>query len=324
MVLNQVMHNRAVQSKIILFFGFVIIIFISMLAYNQTPAFAVTAKQISEARKALDAKEEAAEQCNEKLNQTNVDIENLNSQIKNLETSIKCDHDSLRQQMRSIYKTSDDVSTLSAIFFSDSFIDAVDNIANSTKIQNKNIKTINDVISAKEKLNNHKKDLQSLAAKQKTEKTELNKKAKEAEDYLNSLNIKIRDQLGITDTSNIPDDINSGTNEAWRDAVLMVAYANLGGSYIWGGSSFKASDCSGLVMQCYKSVELSVPHSADTQGYYYCKKPISQAIPGDIVWRSGHVGIYIGNGKTIEAHSPSRGISYGNLSNFVSCGSPCD
>lgn len=36
------------------------------------------------------------------------------------------------------------------------------------------------------------------------------------------------------------------------------------------------------------------------------------------------VGIYIGNGKTIEAHSPSRGISYGSLSSFVSCGSPCD
>ena len=34
------------------------------------------------------------------------------------------------------------------------------------------------------------------------------------------------------------------------------------------------------------------------------------------------IGIYIGNGRTIEAHSPSRGISYGTLSSFVRCGSP--
>lgn len=304
--------------------GIMLIFVVSMLMSVPTPAFAVTASEISEARKALDEKEEAATQCNEKLNQTNVDIENLDSQINELEASITDDADSLRQQMRSSYKSADEASTLSAIFTADSFVEAISSITSSTKIQSDNIATIDSVASAREEIGNQKKELQELATQQEAEKAELEQKAQEAEDYLNSLNAELRSQLGIADTSRIPNNISSGTNEAWRDAVLMVAYANLGGSYVWGGSSFKASDCSGLVMQCYKAVGINLSHSADAQGAAYCNKPISQAVPGDIVWKSGHVGIYIGNGKTIEAHNPSRGISYGSLSSFVSCGSPCD
>ena len=116
---------------------------------------------------------------------------------------------------------------------------------------------------------------------------------------------------------------NSTSNSAGRSAVIAKSYAIVasGASYVYGAEGPDAYDCSGLVMACYAAAGVSVPHSSGMLASY-CNKPTSQAQPGDIVWRSGHVGIYIGNGTTIEAFTPSMGIGFGSLSSFVSCGSP--
>jgi cell wall-associated NlpC family hydrolase len=109
----------------------------------------------------------------------------------------------------------------------------------------------------------------------------------------------------------------------WRQQVLAYAYASLGGEYVWGGEEFKACDCSGLTMLAYGSAGISLPHYSGSQSAF-CNKSLSQAVPGDVCWKSGHVGIYIGNGATIEAMGPSYGITYGQLSSFTSCGNPVE
>ena len=97
----------------------------------------------------------------------------------------------------------------------------------------------------------------------------------------------------------------------------------VGGSYVWGACSpsAKAFDCSGLVKYCYAVAGYNVSHSSRSLRVY-CSKPASQAVAGDIVWRPGHVGICIGGGKTIEAMSPSQGVTFGSTSNFSLAGSP--
>lgn len=115
---------------------------------------------------------------------------------------------------------------------------------------------------------------------------------------------------------------SSSVSSNWRSTVIAAAKSMVGGSYIYGAydPSDRTFDCSGLVSYCYAVAGISVPHSSASLAAY-CTKSISEAEPGDIVWRTGHVGIYIGGGITIEAFSPSQGIGYGSLSSFSSCGS---
>lgn len=106
------------------------------------------------------------------------------------------------------------------------------------------------------------------------------------------------------------------------NTIISAAASQIGVPYEYGACSpGVAFDCSGLVMYAYACAGYSVPHSSGALAGY-CNKPISQAVPGDIVWRSGHVGIYVGGGSVIEAFHPGRGVGYGTVSEFVAAGSP--
>lgn len=92
-----------------------------------------------------------------------------------------------------------------------------------------------------------------------------------------------------------------------RAAVVAAAYDGLGGSYVWGGKSYKAWDCSGFVSYAYKQA------GVDLTAYTYAMKGEVRSTgtpqPGDIVFTNGyaHVGIYVGNGKMISALNPGQG-----------------
>ncbi len=109
--------------------------------------------------------------------------------------------------------------------------------------------------------------------------------------------------------------------ELTDNASLVVASAAtmLGGTYVWGAESpaEKTFDCSGLTKWCYSLLGVDIDHYSETQ-YLQADRvsAISDAVPGDILWRPGHVGIYIGNGTTIEAKGKNYGIVYGDANSF--------
>ena len=84
----------------------------------------------------------------------------------------------------------------------------------------------------------------------------------------------------------------------------------------WRYPNFPAVfDCSGLVQYCYKKVGVSLPRT--TYDQINCGKAVSQSDlkPGDLIFpNTGHVGLYIGNGKMI--HAPKNGDAI-KISNIV-------
>lgn len=75
-------------------------------------------------------------------------------------------------------------------------------------------------------------------------------------------------------------------------------------------------DCSGLI----SAYTLHVLGSAQLYSQAYARLPIStwkQWAVGVVLWRSGHVGVYLGNGKVAEA----KGINYGVVITDIEKGS---
>ena len=91
-----------------------------------------------------------------------------------------------------------------------------------------------------------------------------------------------------------------------RAKVVALAFAQIGKPYVWGAAGPSSFDCSGLVQWIFNdNLGYSVPRVAADQGMASTPIAIGDLEPGDILWTSGHIGIYIGNGEMV--HAPSRG-----------------
>jgi cell wall-associated NlpC family hydrolase len=91
-------------------------------------------------------------------------------------------------------------------------------------------------------------------------------------------------------------------------AAIAFAEAQLGRSYCWGGRGPTCFDCSGLVQQAWASAGVRLPRSSGAMGAALADVPLDEVRAGDILWWPGHVGIYAGQGWSIEALDSRHGI----------------
>jgi len=101
-------------------------------------------------------------------------------------------------------------------------------------------------------------------------------------------------------------------------AAVQYAYAQLGKPYRYGASGAATFDCSGLTMRAWAAAGVALGHNA--AGQYASTRHVSRDAlqPGDLVYFGRpihHDGIYIGDGKFIEAPYTGATIRISELSN---------
>ena len=99
-----------------------------------------------------------------------------------------------------------------------------------------------------------------------------------------------------------------------RVEVVNYAMQFLGNPYVWGGTSLtNGIDCSGFTMQVYAHFGYSLPHyDVSQRSCGMAVDSLADALPGDLVFYSGHVAIYCGGGQVVHASNPRDGIKVSN------------
>lgn len=82
-------------------------------------------------------------------------------------------------------------------------------------------------------------------------------------------------------------------------------FSELSKPYLWGGTGPDQFDCSGLMQYAWHQAGVDIPRVAADQDTWTVPVPLSQLLPGDLVFFGTsdihHVGMYIGDGLMINA-----------------------
>lgn len=116
--------------------------------------------------------------------------------------------------------------------------------------------------------------------------------------------------LSVNGAINVSADEKTGAGLA---AYAMTAY-NEGWSYVWGGASYGAVDCSGLIYSYVGGgarVTEDQLYSSPESGYVSDGVP---DIPGLGLWQPGHVGVYVGGGMAVDARDEISNVCYQSVS----------
>jgi len=168
-------------------------------------------------------------------------------------------------------------------------------------------------------------ELASLAKLEKTlaaEKADVDEKAAEAEDLLETLEARAAAVVAAPASRSAersPVTIKDVPVSGRAKAAVQFALAQVGKSYVYGAAGPSSYDCSGLTMSAWAAAGVALPHSSSAQMGATTPISISQLQPGDLVFYYSpvsHVGIYIGNGQIVDAANPSTGVRIAGVSSM--------
>lgn len=89
------------------------------------------------------------------------------------------------------------------------------------------------------------------------------------------------------------------------EIAVATAKKQLGKPYRYGSTGPSSFDCSGLMRFAYAAAGVPLPRSSGAQFGSLRRVPLDELKPGDLVYRPGHIGMYIGQGRMI--HAPQTG-----------------
>lgn len=135
-------------------------------------------------------------------------------------------------------------------------------------------------------------------------------------------------QVSAPDSIAMPD-VTAITDAAASSSLggAMAAYAKqfVGNPYVWGGEDpVNGTDCSGFTQTIYKTFGMSLPRTAYRQSLVGREVSMDELQPGDLLCfqnegqtQVGHVGMYLGDGKFIQAANSKLGIITSDLSKWT-------
>lgn len=160
-----------------------------------------------------------------------------------------------------------------------------------------------DAAAAKKQLQKEQKELKNLeAAERKRLEEEARKKAQQQQ----------QNKTPSGSNTDVKKIITNSTGSALGKEIAQYGCQFVGNPYVSGGTSLtNGADCSGFTYRIYKDFGYTIPRTSYEQRSAGREVAYADAQPGDLICYSGHVAMYIGDGKIVHASSKKTGIKIG-------------
>jgi peptidoglycan DL-endopeptidase CwlO len=307
--------------------------------------------QIDQIDQSLGAAVEQYNLANVHLRKIEGDLRENRRQLTLARSNLKIAQKSLAARLVTAYTSTQDNSTLSLLLGSTSFEDLLNRVetVNSTSSQDANI--VHQVATSKAAIQRNRNALrdahaeqQRVVAQKRAQRQHIQSQLAARRTLLSSIRGEIQRmkaaeaaqqrQLAAAAQSRLAGQtapsvsgigVGASTPEGSTIAppnvhggVVGIAMQYLGVPYVWGGSSPRGFDCSGLVVYVFAQIGISLPHS--TYALWNVGSAVSrdQLQPGDLVFFSGlgHMGIYIGGGQFIHAPHTGDVVKISSMSGY--------
>lgn len=256
----------------------------------------------------------------EKINATEKELVEIGQEIikatedlEEAEVLEKQQYEAMKRRIVAMYENGNS-SMITMILEAGSIADMLQQAENVQAIHAYDRKQLQEYVKTKETIATLKtsleEDMAAVESKQasyKDDKKELDNMIAKLEKEVDDIDARIRRAAAAAS----PRPQNSGSNyvppvgTGGGAAIVAEAYKYLGVPYVWGGQSSSGVDCSGLVLLAHRAIGVNLYHYSGSQGSGGRAVSRAEALPGDVVCYSGHVGIYLGNGMMI--HAPQTG-----------------
>ncbi len=262
----------------------------------------------------LGAATEDYNYANQQLADSQTAAKKLTTELKQAETDLATVEERLNLRMVEIYKAGN-LSMLGVLMDSNSFSELLARLDQLSVIGRQDAKLVEEISAYRTKTADQKAEIEALMEQQKdyAAQAEVAKEKIEAQLAKQAKLLKGKEvELAKLKKAEAERQARILAEEKARQQflasrpgkIISMAMGFSGVPYVWGGASPRGFDCSGLVMYVYGKFGISLPHSSRMQYNYGKHVSRSEIKPGDLCFYYSpiqHVGIYIGNGRIINA-----------------------
>ena len=235
------------------------------------------------------------------------------SDLEDAEAEEQKQYADMKVRIKYMYEAGDQ-SAVESLVGSEDFSDMVNKAEYVSNVHNYDRQKLQEYVETKQKISDLNQQIEE--AERKAAEEELKRQQEEAarqaaaaeaarQQAASNRNNSSSSSSNSSSNSNKGNSSNKGTSNNAPSYVsggaVSRAYSALGKPYVWGATGPNSFDCSGLVGFC-----LTGRYSRScTSASLNALPTVSNPQPGDVCVRSGHCGIYIGNGQMI--HAPHTG-----------------
>ncbi|WP_344501875.1 NlpC/P60 family protein [Dactylosporangium maewongense] len=268
-------------------------------------------RQLATAWQELEGVIERFNAVRDDLRATEAQLERVNARTGPLQASVDAAQRDADELAARLYR-SGAVTSTAVLVSAPSPESFMDQLATLDHLQRRRTDALRRLKADKAALKKEQADLGDLQVRQRTQEQELGQRKATIEAQVRRLGGARAARTARTPSGALRDGYVPRFTDDPAGRAVRYAYLQLGKVYRWGADGPDTFDCSGLTMAAWKAAGVVLPHNAARQKKTVTPIRREELRPGDLVFYYkdvSHVGMYIGDGRVIEAPREGERIS---------------